>query len=111
MVLQEMRVSQNLSQIPGVSLSRIFMGGLLSLVLFSMLRKSRACRKCISLAVSQSLAFTIQHPYSKKNIPCSVRMGYQMKLSEIGEGSIIFTGPPRCTKLASSSVYSGNIKP
>ena len=53
MVLQKMCVSQNLSQIPGVSSSRIFMGGLLGVSLsFSMLRKSRAHRKCISLAVS-----------------------------------------------------------
>ena len=58
-----MRVSQNLIQIPGVSSSRIFMEGLLGVsISFSMLRKSRARRKCISLAVSQSLAFTIRHP-------------------------------------------------
>ena len=68
MVLQKMRVSQKLSQIPGVSSSRIFMEGLLGVsISFSMLRKSRARRKCISLAVSQSLAFTIRHPYSLAN--------------------------------------------
>ena len=70
MVLQKMRVSQKLSQIPGVSSSRIFMEGLLGVsISFSMLRKSRARRKCISLAVSRSLAFTIRHP--SKGLVCS----------------------------------------
>ena len=68
MVLQKMRVSQKLSQIPGVLSSRILVEGLLRVsISFSMLRKSRACRKCISLTVSQSLAFTIRHPYSYAN--------------------------------------------
>ena len=73
MVLQKMRVSQKLSQIPGVSSSRIFMEGLLGVsISFSMLRKSRARRKCISLAVSQSLAYTIRHPFVRLFVSCDV---------------------------------------
>ncbi len=56
-------VSQNFSQISGVSSSRIFLLRLLAVsISFARLKRSRARKKDISLAVSQSLTFTIRHP-------------------------------------------------
>ena len=86
MVFQKLRVSQNFSQISRVSQSRFLYEGvsesqntLNSRFLQSKKSKSlRLAKKSASLAVLQSLAFTIRHPYNRPTNNCMLlsNMGF-----------------------------------